>query len=435
MTNGSAREISLDMIDYINRSYSAAYAVEETARRLDEAGYKRLYEKDRWDPDPGDKFYVIRRFTSIIAGKIGAAPYAESGLRIVGAHTDSPGFRLKPNAVYGKNGYVQAGVEIYGGPILATFADRDLGIAGRLVYEKKDGSYGSALAVLDGPVCRIPNVAIHLNRDVNNDGLKLHKQDHLPPVIGMANGDEVEEYPLIEKLAQSAGIDPLKVKKHWLELFDSQPGAIGGLNGEFVFSRRIDNLASCHAGLNALLESPDDTEFTQIIALWDNEEVGSSTLNGAMSTFLDDVLERLIYSNGHDHEDFHRARDLSIIVSADGAHGVNPNYADSHDPKHMPVLNGGPVIKVNAMERYATTPESSMHLEECAWRAGVTLQTFVSRTDKPCGSTIGPMTATRMGILTVDMGTPMIGMHSAREMGGIEDQADMIAVLREHLSK
>ncbi len=448
MIDKKSREATLDMLSFIDTSPTAAHATTESVRRLEAEGFKCLDEADRWDIKPGDRFYVTRNNSSIIAVRVGTAPVEDAGFRIAGAHTDFPGLRLKPNGVYSKNGYIQLGVEVYGGPILHTWLDRDLGLAGKLVVREKDGSHRIVLFAVNRPVCRIPNIAPHI-RVNKKEEIKFNEQDHIPPVIGLGDSDILEEKPILKLIADAAeggGVDPERVSGYSIEVFDLQPGTLGGMNDEFVFVRAIDNLASCHAGIVALKNAPKKTPFTQVLALFDNEEVGSRTMQGAGSGFLDTVLERICLPADHPREAYFRSIASSFIISVDGAHAVNPNYPEAHEPRHHPVLNGGPVIKVNANERYTTQTDALTHLRKCAENAGrkggskkkskspVPLQTFVARTDVGTGSTIGPMTACRLGMRSIDIGTPMISMHSSREMGGTADQLYMIKLLTEHFS-
>jgi len=431
MPDPTARQVSLDLINYIDASPTAAHATLETIRRLVDRGYKCLDEKNKWNISPGDKFHVTRNGSSIIAVNVGTAPFDEAGFRIIGAHTDFPGLRLKPNGVYAKQGYIQLGVEIYGGPILHTWLDRDLGIAGTLVVENENGAHETVPYAIKKPVCRIPNLAPHIKVDKNAE-FKINTQDHMPPVIGLGEDKALEDKPVLKLIAGAADVDPNRVSSYTLEVFDLQPGAIGGMNEEFVFSRAIDNLAACHAAVEAFLNSSEPAPFTRIIALFDNEEVGSQTMQGAGSRFLDMIIERLNALSENPRESYFRSIANSLFISNDGAHAVNPNYPEAHEPRHHPVLNGGPVLKINANQRYTTNSEALEHLRSCAKRADVKLQEFVARTDVGTGSTIGPMTATRLGIRAVDIGVPMISMHSSREMGGVEDQLSMIKLLTEH---
>jgi aspartyl aminopeptidase len=432
MPDQLSKDTTLDMIEFIHASPTASHAVRESIRRLEAGGFKCLDEKDLWDINPGDRFYVTRNGSSIIAVRVGQDDCASAGLRIAGAHTDFPGLRLKPNGIYSKNGYIQLGVEIYGSPIIHSWFDRDLGIAGRLVVDDGDGSR-IVLFDINRPVCRIPNLAPHI-RVNKTEEIKFNKQDHIPPVIGLGDEKALEEKPVLKFVAESCDVDPEKIKSYVIEVYDTQPGAIGGMNEEFVFIRSIDNLSSCHAGLEAILSAPKDARFTQVVALFDNEEVGSQTMQGARSGFLDAIIERLCAGDVNSREGYFRAIANSILISVDGAHAINPNYPEAHEPKHHVFLNGGPVMKVNANQQYTGNMEARNHLKRCADRADSPIQTFVARTDVGTGGTIGPMTASRLGIRSVDIGSPMVSMHSIREMGGTEDQLHMVNLLREHFS-
>jgi len=421
-----------DLLNFMAASPTAVHAADEAARRLKKAGFKQVKEESAWKLKPGDKFFVVRRMSSLIAGVVGKSP-AQHGFRIAGAHTDVPGLRLKPKAMYAKEGYLQLGVEVYGGPILATWLDRDLTLAGRLIIRERAGKLREKAVALERPICRIPNLAIHLNRKVNDDGLKVDKQKHLPPIIGLGDTDVLEQQHLLAMLADAVKVRPSAIVDFRLDLVDTQAPAVGGVDEEFVFARGVDNLVSCYAAVKALIDCKGKCDATRIIALFDNEECGSNTERGAASTFLDVVLERLAMTGKNPRENLQRALSRSLLVSADGAHAVHPNYADRHEPKHKPVLNGGPVIKVNANERYATTVATQTYLQECADIAGVPVQHYVQRSDLPCGSTIGPISATRLGLATVDVGAPMLSMHSIRETTGAGDTDMLAKLLASHL--
>jgi aspartyl aminopeptidase len=422
-----------DLLAFLAASPTAAHAVAESARRLTEAGFKQLDERDAWKLKAGDAFFVVRGGSSLVAGVVGKKAPAKNGFRLVGAHTDVPGLRLKPRDRYAHEGYLQLGVEVYGGPILATWLDRDLTLAGRLIVREKGGGLAETLVRLATPICRIPSLAIHLNRQVNDDGLKLDKQKHLPPICGLGDQERLEVGVLRQALAEAAGVEADDLVEYRLDLVDVQPPALGGLENEFVFARGIDNLVSCFAALEALTALPRPRETTAVIALFDSEEVGSDTARGASSTFLDVVLERLCQAGKNPREELTRALAQSLLASADGAHAVHPNYADQHDPRHKPRLNSGPVIKVNAGERYATTVATQAYLQECAELAGLPVQHFVQRSDLPCGTTIGPLSATRLGVATVDVGAPMLSMHSIRETTGAADARLLAELLAAHL--
>lgn len=429
-----AREMTIDLMRFIENSPTAAHAIAAAAARLERAGFTRFEEQSAWKLHPGDKFYVVRGYSSLVAGCLGSAPPAEGGFRIACAHTDAPGLRLKPNAQYDSNGYLQIGVEIYGDPLIATWTDRDLSLAGKLFVRQPKGPPRNVLVRSDRALCRIPQIAIHFNRQVNKDGLKLDKQRHLPPIFGLGDEEKLRAEPLLSLLAEKAGIDRNEIVAADLEVVDAQPPALGGIAEEFFFAPHIDNLAGSHAVLAALIQAQSTCAATGILALFDSEEVGSQTVGGARSLFLDSVLERICLTGKQPRESWHRALAQTMLVSVDGAHALHPNYADYHDPHHRPLLGGGPAIKISAQQRYATGAQSRYWFERCAARAEVPVQYYVHRTDLPCGTTIGPVTATHLGVPTVDVGNPMLSMHSIRETGGVEDQIYMIRALVEHFA-
>lgn len=410
-------EAARDLCSYLDASPSPYHAVLETIRRLEAVGFTRLHEGDAWELSPGDARYVTRADSSIIAFRVGDRPPVESGFRIVGAHTDSPNLRLKPQAATSKEGYAQLGVEVYGGVLLYTWLDRDLGIAGRVVVEEADGSLVRKVVRLHTPIARVSSLAIHLDREVNDKGVQLNKQNHLAPMIGLGDGG-------LEKLFASVSIDAGRVRGFDLGLYDLTPATLGGQDDAFVFSARLDNLASCHAATRAMVAS-ERSDTTRVIALFDHEEVGSGSAQGAAGPFLRDVLTRLV----PDQVSFLRAIAQSFCVSADMAHAVHPNYGDKHEGKHMPRIGKGPVVKTNVQQRYATDGETGARFRAMCRAADVPVQDFVTRTDLACGSTIGPITAAQLGIATVDVGNPMLSMHSIREMCGAADVGMMIAAL------
>lgn len=433
MPSDQAMQISLDLLDYIKASPTAAHAVANAAAQLDQVGFTRLDEGDPWTLSPGAAFYVQRGYSALVAGRVGGAPPAEAGLRLIGAHVDSPGLRLKPRAHYSDKGYLQLGVEVYGGPILSTWMDRDLTLAGKLFVQRGQAAPKVVLVHGDRPLCRVPLPAIHFNREVNDKGMAVDKQKHLPLIYALGETEHLEPAALIELFADSEGLDPNAVVAADFEVVDCQAPSIGGLDRSMLFSPRIDNLAGCHAALKALIAASADSAHSSLIALFDAEEVGSQTVAGAGSSFLDTVLERMCMGEAQPREALFRALAKSVLVSVDGAHAVHPNFSDYHDPRHAVRLNQGPVIKVNAQQRYATSAQTAHWFERCAARAEVPVQHYVHRTDLPCGSTIGPMTATRLGVATVDVGNAMLAMHSIRETSGTADQLFMIRALGEHL--
>jgi aspartyl aminopeptidase len=410
------------MMDFLWAGSSPYHCVAEVAGRLEAAGFLPIDEGAAPAAvSPGDGGFIARGGT-IVAWRGGTRSPAEAGFRIVGAHTDSPNLRLKPLPDADHEGYARLGVEVYGGALWHTWLDRDLGISGRVAVEE-DGAVRERLFRTDDVVARIPNLAIHLSRGVNTDGLKLDPQKHLVPVWGMARGGRTFSRWLSDALGGAAVLG-------WdLMLHDLQPPALAGAEKEFVLSARLDNQASCFQALEAFL-GVAPAEATQVLALFDHEEIGSRSRTGAMGPFLRDVLSRLV----RDHVEqapggLERAAANSFQVSVDMAHGVHPNFADLHEPKHKPMLNGGPVIKTQTEQRYATDGVTMARFRRACAAAEVPCQDYVVRTDLPCGSTIGPISAAELGIATVDVGCPMWSMHSIREQCGADDAPRMIRAL------
>jgi aspartyl aminopeptidase len=420
----AADPLTRDLLAFIEAAPTPYHAVSEVAGRLDRAGFRRLAERDAWRIAPGESAYVVRGGGSIAAFRAGSKSPVDAGFVIVGAHTDSPNLRLKPRPEQAAHGYEQLAVEVYGGALQHTWLDRDLGLAGRLTLQ--DGS--TRLVRLPGVFCRVPSLAIHLNRDVNSSGLTLNAQTHLAPIAALErDGAELE---LAERLAAAAGegVAAQHIAGWDLCLFDTQAPALGGARGELIHSARLDNLSSCHAAVSALLGSAAG-EATRVAVLYDHEEVGSETAIGAGSRFLQSVLERLVAGHSDAGDALTRAIAGSLLVSADMAHAVHPNYADKHDKLHRPVLGKGPVLKVNVNQRYATDGPTGARFRAACARADVEPQHFVSRNDIGCGSTIGPIAAAGLGLRTVDVGNPMLSMHSCREMAASADVPVMVRVL------
>lgn len=418
-----------DLLDYIHASPTPHHCVAESARRLLEGGFVELSEGDAWKLEAG-RGYFVRRGGALLAFRTGKKAAAQAGFRVLGAHTDSPNLRVKPQPDVVADGYLQLGVEVYGGVLTHTWLDRDLGLAGRvLLAGPAPGRTETRLVAIRRPLLRIPALAIHLDREVVSKGLVLNNQRHLPPVLGLEPA-----VPLRQLLAEELGVEPERVLSWDLSLMDVQPPAVGGLRGEFIFAPRLDNQASCHAALAALLRA-GAADATQVVCLYDHEEVGSGSTAGAGGSFVEDLLRRLAEFEGQGAEPggLPRAVARSFQVSADMAHAVHPNYDDRHEPHHKPRLNGGPVVKINHQQRYATDAEGEALFEALCREADVPCQRFVTRTDLACGSTIGPISATRLGIRTVDVGNPMLSMHSIREQGGAHDPERMVAVLARFL--
>ncbi len=409
-----------DLRAFVDASPSSFHAVAEMARRLEAGGFTAMSERDRWQLAPGDARYVLRD-GSLVAFRVGAAPLAEVGARMVGAHTDSPTFKVRPRSDVHQAGYRLVGVEPYGGLLAHTWLDRELTVAGRLTVRS-----GGELVdhLVTGGSLRLPSLAIHLDRSVR-EGLVLDPQRHLVPLWGPdTDGDGI-----LAVLARAAGVSGHDVLGHDLVLADTVPSAATGSDGTWIAAPRLDNLSSCHAGTEALLAASPGRRAAVLVAN-DHEEVGSGSAEGARGSFLGDVLQRLVAATGGtDPQDYHRAIAASRLASCDVSHAVHPNYADRHETAHTPSLGGGPVLKVNANQSYATDASSGAWFSAACADAGVPLQHFVSRADLPCGSTIGPLTATRLGVSTVDVGAPILGMHSCRELGSALDVPLMVAAL------
>ena len=428
------RKYAESLLKLIDASPTPFHATHELVTLLKAEGFAELQEADAWSLKKGGRYYVTRNDSSLVAFVMGSKPAEQAGFKIIGAHTDSPNLRLKPNPSYQKSGYVQLGVEVYGGVLLATWTDRDLSLAGRVVLKSKKGQPVSRLLKIDRPLLRIPQLAIHLNREVNDKGLQLNMQTHLPPILQMADKDISSEKVLKDLVARELKCKAGEIVSLDLALYDVQASTFAGANEEFIFAPRLDNLASCHAATLALLEASKQDSATRVLAFYDHEEVGSETAQGGESPFLKDALERMVMDSANPREALMRAIAHSIFISADMAHAVHPNYSDKHEERHLPLINAGPVIKTNANQRYATEGVSSAHFELMSQRAGVKVQKFVVRSDMGCGSTIGPMTAANLGIRTVDVGNPMLSMHSIREMAGSQDHGDMIQVFKEYFN-
>jgi aspartyl aminopeptidase len=406
------------LLNYLAASPSPYHAVREATDRLDEAGWKRLHMSDSWT-DLSDRAYVTSGGALIAWNRPDTTPLS-AGFRIVGAHTDSPNLRLKPRPDTASMGWRQLAVEMYGGALLNSWLDRDLGLSGRVVT--RDDTY---LVHLNDPIARVPQLAIHLDRDVNEKGVQLDKQQHLTPIWGLGPTTE-GDFSLW--LSGHLGVRSADILSWDLMFHDIAAPALLGPAQDLIASARLDNLVSCWCALEALLAAEPTDSVTPLVCLFDHEEVGSESATGAAGPLLQAVLERLTLSTS-DTASFRRSIAASACVSSDMAHAVHPNYPERHEPAHRPLPNAGPVIKINANQRYATDALThAMFLRACE-TAGVPSQVFVSKNSMPCGSTIGPITATRLGIPTVDVGCAQLSMHSARELCGAADPILMVAAL------
>jgi aspartyl aminopeptidase len=427
-----------DLLRFIDRSPTPYHAVAEVTRRLAAAGFQSLAEGDLWQLAPGDARYVVRGGGSLLAFVVGERPPAEAGFHWIGAHTDSPNLRVKPAPDLVREGYQQLAFEPYGGVLLHTWLDRDLSLAGRVSVATPDG-LASVLVDFRRPLLRVPNLAIHLQREIVTEGVKLNAQTHAVPVLGMAGGPPLAEL-LAAELAATPGspaVSARDVVGFDLMAYDVQPGVRAGARGELLFAPRLDNLASCHAALSALVaarETPPPA-WTNGIVLYDHEEVGSRSAEGAAGSFLADGLGRIVEGvAGFAAQGLARAAARSLLISADMAHAVHPNYADKHEPGHRPRLGGGPVLKVNANQAYASDGPGIGFVTTLARACGFEPQHFVTRSDLACGSTIGPIAAAQVGIRTVDLGNPMLSMHSCRELAAAADVEPLLALLGRFLT-
>lgn len=421
-----------DLLRFIDESPTPYHAVTSASARLESAGYARLEEGDQWSLAAGDRRYVVRAGGSIAAFEVGSAVPAEAGFRVVGAHTDSPNLRIKPEADVRVHGYHQLAVEPYGGVLLHTWLDRDLSLAGRVTLSNGRGTE-TRLVNFERPLLRVPNLAIHLSREINSEGLKVNAQRHLAPLLGLGDDADFVDLLCAEMGREGAMVERDDVLAWDLMAFDTQPSVRSGANGEFIHAPRLDNLASSHAGLAALVDAGEQgsAAATRVVVLYDHEEVGSRSTQGAGGTFLEDTLSRIAFCVGGGDQSMARAVSRSWLISVDMAHAIHPNYADRHEPGHRPKIGDGPVIKTNSNQAYATDAESAGFFASLCDRVDVTPQDFVTRSDLGCGSTIGPISSARVGIRTVDVGNPMLSMHSIREMAGSADVAPMIDVLVE----
>ncbi|MDD7961697.1 M18 family aminopeptidase [Microbacterium thalli] len=419
----AARAHADDLAAFVAASPSSFHAAEEVARRLTDAGFTALDEEESWPEQPGGRYLVVRD-GAVLAWVVPAAATPTTPVRVFGAHSDSPAFKLKPRPTTGRLGWLQAGVEIYGGPLLNSWLDRELRLAGRLVLED-----GTAVLAATGPLLRLPQLAIHLDREAN-DRLALDKQTQTQPVWGLGSADSAD---LLGELADAAGVDAARIRGYDIVTADAARGAVFGAGDVFFASGRLDDLASVHAGVVALERAAEgfDAEHIAMLAVFDHEEVGSATRSGAAGPFLAEVIERVQLRLGADRSEQLRGLAASWCVSSDVGHSVHPNYAHKHDPVVQPVLGSGPILKINANQRYATDAVGAAAWNGWCAAAGVAGQEFVSHNGVPCGSTIGPITATRLGIRTVDVGIPILSMHSARELAGVSDLHDLALVAEE----
>jgi aspartyl aminopeptidase len=412
-------QVARDLIDFVGRSPTPFHAVDNASTLLNAASYSECKPGDSLSQS--GQFYVHRNGSSLIAVSLNAP--LEQGFALVGAHTDSPCLKLKPDAAYKKLDYLQLGVEVYGGALLSPWFDRDLSLAGRITVTDKNGKLQNRLIDFQRPVGSIPSLAIHLNSEVNEKN-EINRQNHLPPVLDLIDEEPDLQSLLCKQLALQYPEEVFdRILAFELSLYDTQAPAIIGLRENLIASARLDNLLSSYIGLRSLLEQ--EKKRNCVLVLNDHEEVGSASAAGAGGPFLESVLRQIC----GDELSYRKALEKSLLISVDNAHAVHPNYADRHEPKHQPKINAGPVIKINHNQRYATNSETQAFFSQLCINEGVPYQRFVVSSDMGCGSTIGPIIATELGVRTIDIGAPQLAMHSIRELAGVEDSAYLLRAL------
>ncbi len=414
-----------NLIQFLNDSPVNFLAVKSTAKRLEESGYKYLNAEERIPKiNAGDKFYFTKNDSSIYAFEIGKKDISDAGFHVICAHCDSPTFRIKPNAeMLCEGGIIKLNTELYGGAIMSTWFDRPLSLAGRVITKSDSNMHPNTQTIhIKRPLLQIPNIAIHFNRQVN-DGVSLSKQKDMLPIIGIINNALEGNNLLMNIISSELNIDVQDIIDFDLYLYDTTPACLFGLHNEFISAGRLDDLSMVHAGLEAMIASStsEAPEVTKVLAIFDNEETGSQTKQGAGSPFLSNILQRIVLSQGGTLEDYFRGVEKAFMVSADNAHAWHPNYSEKMDPTNHPKMGYGPVIKFNAAQKYASDAVSAAIFANICTKAGVPYQKFVNHSDVAGGSTLGNILAASLPIKGVDMGNPIWGMHSVRETGNVND--------------
>ncbi len=413
----TSKELAQDLIEFLHKGASAYQAVDVMVEELEAAGYREIKSEEPWTLAQGDKVYYIKNGSSIIAVDLGEGTY-QNGFRLIGSHSDSPSFRIKPNSEMRSEGFVKLNTEVYGGPILNTWFDRPLSVAGRVALKSEDIMKPILKNInIQRPILYIPNPAIHMNRDVNK-GVELNKQTQVLPIIALEETPG-EDKIFLKLLAAELDVLADDILDFELYLYETAKGQIIGLNDEFISSKRMDNLAMAHASMRALTQTKG--KGIRVAAVFDNEEVGSKTKQGAGSPMLANLLERIVFALGGSRADFLEALEKSFLISADLAHAVHPNFQEFADPTNKPRINQGPVIKIAANQSYTSDAQSTAVFKGICEKAEIPCQVFVNRSDKAGGSTIGPISSSMLPIRSVDIGTPILAMHSIRELGGVED--------------
>lgn len=415
------KQLALELLDFINVSPTAYHATNTVKQYVEKRGFKKIKENEKWNLDKRGKYYVEKNNSAIIAFEVGTGDIIENGFRIIGAHTDAPSFKIKPSAEMNvENKYVKLNTEVYGGPILSTWFDRPLSLAGRVVVKGKTALNPEVKLVdINKPLLIIPNIAIHMNRGVN-DGYAFNAQKDTLPLLGFINEKfEKEEY-LLTVLSENLNVDKKDILDFDLFLYEYEKGCLIGLEEELISSSRLDDLCMLFSALKGLTDSKENKATKVLIAI-DNEEIGSLTAQGARSTFIKTILERIALALGKSREEFFITLNNSSMISSDVAHAVHPNQGDKCDPTNRPILGGGPVIKIAASGSYSTDSFASAVFQSVCKQAEVPCQKFVNRSDMRGGTTIGPMSAADLGIPVMDIGTPLLAMHSVRELGSVDD--------------
>ncbi|MCM1990365.1 M18 family aminopeptidase [Oceanirhabdus seepicola] len=423
-----------ELIDFCYDSPTAFHAVENVEEQLMKENFVKLNEGDEWKIEKGGKYFTTKNGSALIAFTVGSDNIEEKGFRLIGAHTDSPGFRIKPNAeMVAEKTYLKLNTEVYGGPIVNTWLDRPLSVAGRVTLMSENPLKPEIrLMNINKPIMIIPNLAIHMNREVNK-GVELNRQNHVLPLVGMINEKLEKDNFILKLIAEELNVEMDKIIDFDLFLYEFEKGCLVGFNEEFISSARLDDLQNIHSGIRALVECKN-TKATNVMVCYDNEEIGSSTKQGADSEMLAIILERIVLALGGTRDNYLRSIAHSFIISADNAHAIHPNYVEKHDPTNRPIINNGPVIKINANQSYTTDSESGAVFEMICKRCEVPYQKFVNRSDVRGGSTIGPINSTHLNMRSVDIGLPQLAMHSIREMAGVKDHTYAYKVYLEFFS-
>ncbi|MCW3804610.1 M18 family aminopeptidase [Plebeiibacterium marinum] len=423
-------ELAQELIDFIYESPSPYQVVQNTVNLLKSSGFSEISLTEKWHLKKGGKYYCIKNGTAIFAFIVGKNDFPASGIKMISAHSDSPGFKIKPSPeMTVENKFLKLNTEVYGGPILMSWLDRPLSIAGRVSLKSNNPLHpDNRLVHFKKPLLIIPNLAIHLNRSVN-DGIALNRQKDMLPLMGVINEKFTKDNFLKKLLASELKVSIDNIIDFDLTLYEYEKGCIMGVHDEFISSPKLDDLAMVHAGLNALINT-SATDSTQMLCIFDNEEVGSQTKQGAGSPVLYNILKRINHSLGYDEDDFYRTIYNSFMISADMAHSIHPNAVEKHDPILHPVINKGPVIKIHANQKYTTDGDSGTVFETLCQIADVPYQKFVNRSDMEGGSTLGNVSLSQIDLRSVDIGNPMLAMHSVRELGGVKDHQYITKVFK-----